>query len=61
MGGVVLLSERAIETTGLLGQNFLVVVVLVLFGAVVYGMTLLVLSSRFRTTVRRNLPFDLSL
>ena len=61
MGGVVVAGERAIEATGLLGRNLIVVGVLVLFGAAVYGTTLLALSAQFRATVRRNLPFNVPL
>jgi O-antigen/teichoic acid export membrane protein len=59
MGGIVVLCERGLETTGLLQQNILIVGILVLFGACVYGGTLFVISSRFRATVRRNLPFEM--
>jgi O-antigen/teichoic acid export membrane protein len=44
------------NTHGLIGHNFAVVVGLVTFGAGLYFAVLLVLSARFRTTVRENLP-----
>jgi O-antigen/teichoic acid export membrane protein len=58
MGGVVyglLLAENAYR---LVRHNVLTVVVLVGLGAGVYFATLLLLSSRFRATVDRNLPVD---
>lgn len=55
MGGAVLVARFGIESTGF-QHNFLTVLVLVGLGAVVYGVTLLAISQRFRETVQRNLP-----
>ncbi len=61
MGGVVFLGERAAETSGVVDQNVLVVGGFVVVGAGVYVVVLSAISARFRTTVRRNLPFDVPL
>jgi len=61
MGGLVFLGERAVETTGLLQRNVLIVGGLVVFGAGIYVVVLFVISAQFRATVRRNLPVDVSL
>jgi O-antigen/teichoic acid export membrane protein len=58
MGGVVVVGESAVEATGVVEQNIVIVVGLVAVGAGVYVAALLALSSRFRATVRRNLPVD---
>ncbi|APX96719.1 oligosaccharide flippase family protein [Natronorubrum daqingense] len=57
MGVVVYGALEAIEATDALQHNALIVILLVGFGAGVYGLTLLGLSARFRATVERNLPF----
>jgi O-antigen/teichoic acid export membrane protein len=57
--GLVVYGLRAVEdTTGVVGHNAIVVVLLVGTGAGVYFLVLLALSTRFRATVRRNLPMD---
>ncbi len=58
MGVVVVVGESAVEATGVVEQNIVIVVGLVTVGVGVYVVTLLALSSRFRATVRRNLPVD---
>lgn len=57
MGGVVWSLLEAIERTAITDHNALIVVVLVGIGAGVYFVSLLLLSTRFRSTVRQNLPF----
>ena len=56
MGIVVLLAQEVIQATGLLQRNILIVLVLVTGGAAVYFLTMLGISSEFRSTVERNLP-----
>jgi len=61
MGGVVWTVLRWIEQTGHLRYNAVIVLTLVGCGAVVYFLTLLAISTRFRETVDRNLPFEMPL
>jgi O-antigen/teichoic acid export membrane protein len=58
MGGVVWLLRTAIERTEITDHNFVIVLSLVFVGAAVYGAMLLGISPNFRTTISRNLPFD---
>ena len=60
MGGVVYAARAVGETTVLATHNELFVVALVGIGAGVYFLILLILSSTFRETVRRNLPVAIS-
>lgn len=59
MGGSVWVALEAVETSGMVEHNAIVVVGLVLGGAALYLVTLLAVSSRFRETVDRNLPVRL--
>lgn len=61
MGSVVLVLLRAIETTVIFRNNFLIVLTLVAVGAVIYFTILFGISSRFRGTIRHNAPFDIPL
>jgi O-antigen/teichoic acid export membrane protein len=61
MGGVVLASLRFENTHGVLGHNLATVLLLITFGASIYFLMLLLISSEFRATVDRNLPFDVPL
>ena len=61
MGGVVFGALRIENTYHLLGHNATIVVLLVGLGAAVYFALLFGISSKFRTTVERNLPFDVPL
>ncbi len=45
-----------VELPGVLGQNVITVLLLVGFGAAVYFLVLMAISTRFRETIRRNLP-----
>ncbi|WP_233255258.1 oligosaccharide flippase family protein [Haloplanus rallus] len=56
MAAVVYIGLTVEDTYHLLNHNLATVLVLVGLGAGVYFATLLVLSTRFRSTVRRNLP-----
>ncbi|OYR42838.1 polysaccharide biosynthesis C-terminal domain-containing protein [Halorubrum sp. Hd13] len=56
MGVVVFIGLSLEETHSLIGINIVTVLVLVGLGATVYFATLLVISSRFRTTIKDNLP-----
>ena len=58
MGAVIVGLHTAIETTELLQHNIVIVLVLVSIGAGLYFLTLLVLSSRLRSTIERNLPVN---
>lgn len=58
---IVIGALRVENTYRILGHNAAVVVVLVGLGASVYFLTLLGLSQKFRETVNRNIPIDLSL
>ncbi|WP_178917762.1 polysaccharide biosynthesis C-terminal domain-containing protein [Natronomonas gomsonensis] len=59
MGGVVWLLRSLLETSGLIRHNLVVVSVLVGIGSALYFTTLLVISTRVRSTINRNAPFDL--
>ncbi|AXR82846.1 oligosaccharide flippase family protein [Natrarchaeobaculum sulfurireducens] len=60
--GVVVYAARAIgEPHPIAAYNEVFVVALVGFGALVYFFVLFAISSTFRTTVSRNLPFDVPL
>ncbi|AXR77188.1 oligosaccharide flippase family protein [Natrarchaeobaculum sulfurireducens] len=60
--GVVVYAARAIgEPHPIAAYNEVFVVALVGFGALIYFFVLLGISSTFRTTVSRNLPFDVPL
>lgn len=59
MGAIVFGGVQFENTHGVLGHNAATVVLLVGLGAGVYFLTLLGISPRLRTTVARNLPFDL--
>lgn len=61
MGAVVLGALEAVESTGVIGHNAVIVVGLVAIGAGVYFLSLLSISREFRATVERNLPSDLPL
>ena len=61
MGGIVWVVRETIETTGAISHNVTIVLLLVAIGAGTYFVLLLGLSSRFRSTVDRNIPFDRSL
>ena len=61
MGTVVYGGFYAENTYGVLGHNAGTVVLLVTLGAAVYFLILLLISTTFRTTVDRNLPFDVPL
>jgi O-antigen/teichoic acid export membrane protein len=61
MGLVVYAGRWIEETYQLLQYNFVTVLLLVTLGATTYFLTLLTISPHFRTTVERNLPFDLLL
>jgi len=56
MGGIVWGVLRWIEYTGQFQYNAIIVTVLVSCGALIYFLILLVISTRFRETVDRNLP-----
>ncbi|WP_254864754.1 oligosaccharide flippase family protein [Halovivax gelatinilyticus] len=58
MGFVVVSAEFAIETLTAFDHNFAIVSVLVALGAATYGLVLLAISARFRTTIARNLPIE---
>ncbi|MDQ2049464.1 oligosaccharide flippase family protein [Natronolimnohabitans sp. A-GB9] len=58
MAGTVYGTRTIAEPHWIADYNELFVVLLVTLGAGVYFSTLLVISSRFRTTVTNNLPFD---
>jgi O-antigen/teichoic acid export membrane protein len=58
MGCVVWAVLEYFETARPIKNNAVVVVGLVVLGAAVYSVTLFALSSRFRSTVERNLPVD---
>jgi len=58
MAGVVYAGLRLEETYRLLSHNFATVLLLVSLGAGVYFAVLMAISTRFRTTVRNNLPVD---
>jgi len=58
MGAVIVGLHTAIEATAILQHNIVIVLVLVSIGAGLYFLTLLVLSSRLRSTIERNLPVD---
>lgn len=60
MGLLVLLVRNAIEVTGVLQRNILIALVLVSGGAAVYFLVMLGISTRFRGTVRRNIPESLT-
>lgn len=57
MGIVVLLGRIGIEETAF-QHNFVIITVLVTLGITVYVAVLLAISPQFRSTVRRNLPFE---
>lgn len=59
MGLLVLLAHDAIKLTGVLQRNISIVSVLVSSGATVYFLVMFGLSTRFRNTVRRNIPQDI--
>ena len=59
MGLIVYLAREAIEFTGVLQRNILIVLVLVGSGAAVYFVTLLTVSSQFRQTIRQNIPQEM--
>ncbi len=59
MGIIVWSGLNGIESTGILQNNAIIVISLVGLGAGIYFIILLIISSRFRTTVDRNLPVDL--
>jgi O-antigen/teichoic acid export membrane protein len=59
MAGVVYGGLWLEETYRLLGHNVTVVIILVCVGAAVYFGVLMRLSSKFRDTVDRNIPFEL--
>lgn len=59
MGVIVMALRTTVESRNLLGHNFALVAGLVFVGAGVYGVFLSAISSQFRKTVVRNLPFDL--
>ncbi len=61
MGGVVFAGLRFENTYRVLSHNFATVILLVTLGAGVYFLTLLIISSKFRTTVANNLPVDVPL
>lgn len=61
MGGVVYGGLWIENSYRLLEHNVLTVAILVGVGAGIYFVALLAISARFRTTVDRNLPFDLPL
>ncbi|SFS68440.1 oligosaccharide flippase family protein [Halostagnicola kamekurae] len=61
MGVIVYAGLQFENTHTVLGHNAATVVLLVGVGASVYFATLLVISSQFRTTVNRNVPFDIPL
>ncbi len=59
MGGIVWATLEAIETTGVVSHNVVIVLGLVSGGSTVYFLILLTISPRFRDTVNRNLPLNL--
>ncbi|QSW99640.1 flippase [Haloterrigena alkaliphila] len=61
MGVIVYGGVHLENTYAVLGHNVATVILLVGIGASVYFVTLLGLSPRFRTTVDRNLPFNIPL
>lgn len=61
MGAVIFAGFRFENTYRVLGHNFATVILLVTLGAAVYFLILLAISSKFRTTVDRNLPVDVPL
>jgi O-antigen/teichoic acid export membrane protein len=56
MAGVVIGTEFLIETATTLNHNFATVILLVSIGALVYGLSLFGISSKFRSTVYENMP-----
>jgi O-antigen/teichoic acid export membrane protein len=56
MAGVVTGTEFLIETATTLNHNFATAILLVSVGTLVYGFSLLGLSSKFRSTVYENMP-----
>jgi O-antigen/teichoic acid export membrane protein len=56
MAGVVIGSEFFIETATTLNHNFAIVILLVTIGALVYGLSLFGISSKFRSTIYENMP-----
>jgi len=58
MAAVVYAGLWVENTYRVIGHNFAVIVVLVVTGAVVYFLSLLALSTEFRDTVARNVPFE---
>lgn len=61
MGGVVFLVRNSIETAGLIKNNAIIVITLVVLGAITYFVILFIISHQFRATINRNLPFGIPL
>ena len=61
MGFVVYSGLWIEESYRLLSHNFATVIILISIGAMVYFVALFALSSLFRDTLLRNIPFDISL
>ena len=59
MGIVVFGILEAIEVTEIIQHNFVIILLLVAVGAGVYFLVLLIISSRFRATINRNLPITI--
>lgn len=59
MGATVWLLDLTIEATGVLQHNFATLCILVTVGAGLYFGVLFAISNQFRTTIDRNLPYDL--
>lgn len=58
MGGIVLISQSAIEESIFDPHNAVIILLLVSLGAGVYVLTLFAISQKFRTTVSRNLSIS---
>jgi O-antigen/teichoic acid export membrane protein len=61
MGGIVWSLQALVETTDIVQHNFAIVLSLVAVGAGVYAFSLLIISSKFRNTVDRNIPVEIPL
>jgi len=59
MSGAVIALEHLLTNVGTIAHNLLILLVLVLSGAIVYFISLVILSKQFRTIVSTNLPFQI--